>query len=316
MSKKTLLVCFFSIFALSLSAGSFKNIDKSSKVLASKLDDPWVLPTGTQYVMPIVAVIKKNGVLNQPDGQLLGIFKNNICWGYTTLTEGPNGQLYILTAMYSTSNVAGFTYRVYDSNTAQFYDVVETATFVKNTTIGTLEVPKVLNLKFSISSASGNATMGTVSGTANGIYNSNTSISITASPLAGYRFLNWTDGVGGTVMSTNANYTFKAMENRNLIANFESTVTSLNTIDDIEFSIFPNPVSNQINIKLKSQYVKQLQVSIFSLQGVLIKNLLNKTVYGEMIIPLQIDNSISNGNYIVNVDSGSDHNSCKICINR
>ncbi|MFZ4723915.1 MAG: InlB B-repeat-containing protein [Paludibacter sp.] len=317
MKKNVLLFYFVFLIVFSLSASS--NIidnDVPSKIISSKQDDPWVLPTGTQYVMPIVAIVKKNGVLNQPDGQLLGIFKNNICWGYTTLTDGPSGQLYILTAMYSTNNVTGFTYKVYDSNTNQFYDVVETSTFVKNTTIGTLDVPKVLNLKFSISRTTGNATMGTVSGTANGSFTSNTSISVTATPLAGYRFVNWTDGVGGTVMSTNAVYTFSANENRNLIANFESTVTSLNPIDNIEFSIFPNPVSNQIYIKLKSQYVKQLQVSIFSLQGVLIKNLLNKTVYGEMIIPLQIDNNISNGDYIVKVNSGSNHFSRMICINR
>ncbi|MFZ4723916.1 MAG: InlB B-repeat-containing protein [Paludibacter sp.] len=215
-------ICIFisSIFFNHINA---EEIDKSmfvQKVSSSVQDDPWVLPTGTQYVMPVVAIVKKNGVLNQPDGQLLGIFKNNICWGYTTLTDGPSGQLYILTAMYSTNNVTGFTYKVYDSNTNQFYDVVETSTFVKNTTIGTLDVPKVLNLKFAISRSSGNETMGTVSGTANGSFTSGTSISVTATPLSGYRFLKWTDGVGGTVMSNNANYTFTANENRNLIANF------------------------------------------------------------------------------------------------
>jgi len=242
MKMKFLLVGGFTLLANSFMAQSTvvnDSIGKSSsssisRVSSSILEDPWVLPTGTQFTMPIAAIVKKNGVLSQPDGQYLGIFKNNICQGYTILTEGPVGLIYVLTAMYSTNNVPGFTFKVYDSYANQYYDVVETVTFVKNTSIGNADVPKVLNLKFAITKTTGNALMGSVSGTANGSFTSNQAVSVTATPTTGNRFVNWTDGVGGTVMSTNAVYAFNASENRNLIANFAAnynvTATSNNDL--------------------------------------------------------------------------------------
>ncbi len=57
---------------------------------------------------------------------------------------------------------------------------------------------------------------GTVSGA--GSYSPGANVALIASPASGYNFVNWTEG--GTVVSTNASYSFSAVANRTLVANF------------------------------------------------------------------------------------------------
>ena len=54
--------------------------------------------------------------------------------------------------------------------------------------------------------------------TGGGTYNHGEQATITASPAAGYSFVNWTEG--GSVISTNASYTFTVNSNRNFQANY------------------------------------------------------------------------------------------------
>ncbi len=57
---------------------------------------------------------------------------------------------------------------------------------------------------------------GTVSGA--GTFNHGASCTLTATAATGYTFTNWTEN--GSVVSSNANYTFTVQSNRNLVANF------------------------------------------------------------------------------------------------
>ena len=59
---------------------------------------------------------------------------------------------------------------------------------------------------------------GTVTG--GGEYNANASCTITATPRAGYTFLNWTKN--GSVVSTDATYTFTVTENATYVAHFQA----------------------------------------------------------------------------------------------
>jgi hypothetical protein len=61
----------------------------------------------------------------------------------------------------------------------------------------------------------------TIGGTVTGYgpYNEDMEVVATAIPNAGYQFVNWTEG--GTQVSTNAVYTFPALADRTLVANFE-----------------------------------------------------------------------------------------------
>ena len=56
------------------------------------------------------------------------------------------------------------------------------------------------------------------SATGSGIYDDGATASLSASPLAGFAFLNWTEA--GTVVSTNSGYSFTVDKDRTLVANF------------------------------------------------------------------------------------------------
>lgn len=66
-------------------------------------------------------------------------------------------------------------------------------------------------------------TGGTITGTSNGTYQNGTTITVTASPDSGYEFVGWSETNGGSIISTNANYTFTINQNTTLFANFQST---------------------------------------------------------------------------------------------
>ncbi|MBR3710571.1 MAG: choice-of-anchor J domain-containing protein [Bacteroidales bacterium] len=77
------------------------------------------------------------------------------------------------------------------------------------------------NQIFNVTVAANNANYGTVSG--GGQYNYNQSCTVTATPSDGYMFTNWTSN--GSVVSTDASYTFNVTANTNLMANFTAGIT-------------------------------------------------------------------------------------------
>src|SRR5207244_777523 len=70
----------------------------------------------------------------------------------------------------------------------------------------------------SIATSQSPAVGGVTSG--GGTFSSGTSVTVTATPAAGYSFVNWTEG--GTAVSSVASYTFTASATRTLVANFAS----------------------------------------------------------------------------------------------
>ena len=98
-----------------------------------------------------------------------------------------------------------------DSFTMPAYDMAVSVAFAKLHTI----------------SASASPTAGgSVSGA--GQYKDGTSVTLTATAKSGYTFQNWTEN--GSVVSTNATYTFTARADRNLVANFKSNTPVKYTI--------------------------------------------------------------------------------------
>ena len=59
---------------------------------------------------------------------------------------------------------------------------------------------------------------------AGGTYNSNSVVIVSATPIAGFKFVNWTEF--GTQVSTQANYSFNLQSDRTLVANFTPGGTS------------------------------------------------------------------------------------------
>ncbi len=75
---------------------------------------------------------------------------------------------------------------------------------------------------------------GTVSG--GGTYDEGTSATVTATPNAGYHFVNWKEG--SNVVSTSASYTFTVTSNRNLVAYFE-----LSPVPTYNVTVTANPTA-------------------------------------------------------------------------
>ena len=72
---------------------------------------------------------------------------------------------------------------------------------------------------YTITTSASPAAGGTTSG--GGSYARDTTVTVTATPNSGYSFVSWMEN--GTVVSTSAGYTFTAVGNRNLVANFTAT---------------------------------------------------------------------------------------------
>ena len=76
---------------------------------------------------------------------------------------------------------------------------------------------------YNITATANPTNSGTVSGT--GQYNHGTSCTLTATANTGYTFTNWTEN--GSVVSTNASYSFTVEANRNLVANFTANTYTI-----------------------------------------------------------------------------------------
>ena len=99
---------------------------------------------------------------------------------------------------------------------------------------------------FTVNVAANNADYGTVSG--GGDYHYGQSCTVNAAPADGYMFTNW--ALNGSVVSTNASYTFNVTDNTNLVASFEEGVmigSGTDTRDLLpSYSYYTNSLTEQI----------------------------------------------------------------------
>ena len=87
-------------------------------------------------------------------------------------------------------------------------------------------------ITYTITVSANPSNSGTTSG--GGTYNHGQSCTVIATSADGYTFMNWTEN--GTVVSTDANYTFVVTSNRSLVANFEEQLP-----DTYNINVSPNP---------------------------------------------------------------------------
>ena len=111
---------------------------------------------------------------------------------------------------------------VVSTNASYTFSVTANRNLVANFAINT----------FTISVSVNPANSGTATG--GGTYNYGQSCTVIATSADGYTFLNWTEN--GSVVSTNANYTFTVNGNRSLVANFEEQAP-----DTYNINVSPNP---------------------------------------------------------------------------
>jgi hypothetical protein len=92
------------------------------------------------------------------------------------------------------------------------------------------------SLKFAVNLSSLPIAGGTTLGS--GLYAGGSSVTVTATPNAGYNFVNWTDN--GVIASTLATYVFPITANKTLVANFASVAYTL-TVNALNGVVVKNP---------------------------------------------------------------------------
>ena len=134
-------------------------------------------------------------------------------------TFGVNSKTFSALATNATTTVSGFTFSLNNGVTLGSPVAIHyTAVNGSNTWEGNLTITP--DQIYTVSVASNNNNYGTVSGA--GQFHYNESCTVTATPADGYMFTSWTQG--GTVVSTDASYTFNVTADANLTANFASGV--------------------------------------------------------------------------------------------
>ena len=190
----------------------------------------WSFSTDSQYQMTVTAMLYYNGEsMAEYDYYEVGAFVGDECRGSYLPDERPaipfgGGFIYNMT-IYSD---AGFgevvNFRLFNHQTNQEVDVIcnSPIEFEDMASLGNLMAPYQIQLvpdptpRYIITVAANPAAGGTVAG--GGRFAEGTQRTVTATPNIAYNFVNWTNG--GTVVSTDANYTFTVTEAADLVANF------------------------------------------------------------------------------------------------
>lgn len=110
-----------------------------------------------------------------------------------------------------------------------------------NTAINAGATGGVTPTTYTITVSANPASAGIVNG--GGSYNQGASVTVSATANTGYTFTNWTEN--GSVVSTNANYSFSATANRTLVANFTENSTPSDTYTVITYT---NPTNGGYTI--------------------------------------------------------------------
>ena len=235
---------------------------------------------------------------------------------YTLAVSANNAQ------MGTVSGAATFTYNQTAAISAnsnagyKFVNWTEGATEVSKDANYTFVVTSSRNLKanfsditFAIETSVNTNLGGTVSGAGNIV--SNGTARLTASPLTGYAFTNWTEN--GTEVSKDAVYTFTASSNRTLVANFTKITGIEDYANRYTIIVYPNPSNGIFSLKLSNSYYGKLilRVSTISSQTVIEKEI--EKQIEEIIVPMDINPSAP-GVYILEVSGGSFHQNFKLLV--
>ena len=153
-----------------------------------------------------------------PDNYEVAAFVGDECRGVATFENQISAQgvalKYGFLKVYSNEEKGEtVTFKCFDKNVTKerlFTDV--SVPFEADTNVGYPSSPKPLVLEYNITAGTDYADMGTVEGS--GVVKSGTSVTVTATPLEGYQFVRWSNGVSGNP------YTFVADKDVTLKAEF------------------------------------------------------------------------------------------------
>jgi hypothetical protein len=200
-----------------------------TRVIAAEQADPWTTQIGLQYAAVIYAQVFKDGVLFQPTGLLLGVFKNGLCYGSKGIIAGPKGPVHMITMGCNNASEDGFIYKAYDPTTSTIYTITETVNFRSLVSVGSIAAPIRVNI---------------------------------------------------------------------------SGVSALHQNNEALFSIFPNPVENEITISVGDNGSKQSSIELYNTSGQLIQNIYNGELTSNQKISVPKGNNLRSGIYLLKVRIG------------
>ena len=160
---------------------------------------------------------------------------------------------------------------------------------------------QVAAVTYTVSLSAQPAAGGTVSG--GGTFSQGTSVTVSATPAAGYDFVNWTQGT--SILSTSPEYTFSINGNLSFTANF-TVKTPVNDLGMQNIRLFPNPVSQRLTV---SGLQGRTTVSLVTITG---SKVMVLTGEGS---DLQADVSgLVRGIYLVVIETGTGRTTRKITV--
>ncbi len=104
-------------------------------------------------------------------------------------------------------------------------------------------------------------------------------IIVKAISKVGNKFLNWSEN--NVIVSTNSIYTFTPNANTNIIANFQSSLTDVETQNELKNNFylsqnFPNPFNPSTTISFGVQQKSNVRLEVFNTLGQLVRTVTNK----------------------------------------
>ena len=178
--------------------------------------------------MTFFSIIEIDGEEQLTDQLEIGAFSGDVCRGRERPTDmyyQMFNHYYMFLTVYGNDGDA-ISFRLYDHRIGQELNLncSNTVIFSSNASYGDPVAPYVFDFFSQVVSHTINASAnpeqgGTITGT--GSYAHGTQCTLTATANTGYAFNNWTEN--GTVVSTNASYSFTVTDDRTLVANFTNT---------------------------------------------------------------------------------------------
>ena len=199
-------------------------------------DSGWsVSPYDYRYDMTVYAQLTVDDQLvTDFSNYEVGAFVGNECRGVARVNEhGGNRWLYV--RVYSNAAMGETVdFRVFNKAKNKAFGTNGAFAFSSGDAIGSPSAPKNLlcyMTTYNISARSGDEAQGSVALVGGGEeVNYGASVTATASPVEGHSFVNWTNG--GTVVSTDNPYSFRASQNLDLVANFK--VNNYDVVFDVD----------------------------------------------------------------------------------
>ena len=256
----------------------------------------WTPIPGTRYTMMVNGVVVINGEKQSSTMLEIGAFCGDECRASGFAAPFPTGDYVVfLTVVSNVSSGEVITFRLYDHNQNR---ILESSSFVVFADLTSIGAPNnwfqfEFNSEVLVSASVSPEGAGVVTGT--GYYAPGATATLTATPNDGYAFVNWTEN--SQVVSTDASYSFTVVEDRTLVANFQ-TVEVTNHWTPIGGTRYTMTVNGVIVINGEQQSSTMLEIGAFCGDECRASGFAVPFPTGDYVVFLTVVSNVSSGEVI------------------